>query len=152
MRRNAILFLSSGCGLGYIPFAPGTFGSLAGLPIYWLLAQLPLPITLMILVMLIAGSIWIAGQAERMLQQKDPGLIVIDEICGMVVALIGLPFTWVNVALGFIFFRALDIAKPVPIRTLERRLKGGTGIIMDDVAAGIIANITLRIVLYITEL
>jgi phosphatidylglycerophosphatase A len=98
------------------------------------------------------GSIWIAGQAERMLQQKDPGVIVIDEICGLVFTLIGLPFTWVNVALGFILFRALDIAKPFPIRTLECRFKGGTGIIMDDVAAGIIANITLRIVTYIFEL
>ena len=104
------------------------------------------------MVVLILGSIWIADQAERMLQQKDPGVIVIDEICGLVVALIGLPFTWVNVVLGFIFFRVLDIAKPVPIRNIERRLNGGTGIIMDDIAAGIIVNITLRIIFYLTEL
>ena len=152
IRKNAILFLSSGCGLGYMPFAPGTFGSLAGLPICWLIAQLPLSVALVILAGLLAASIWIADQAEKMLQQKDPGIIVIDEICGLVIALIGLPFTFVNVALGFVLFRILDIAKPVPITTLERRLGGGTGIVMDDVAAGIMVNITLRIIAYLIEI
>lgn len=152
IRRNPILFLSSGCGLGYMPKAPGTFGTLAALPICWFLAQIPFYFSLIMLAGIVTASIWIAGQAEIMLRQKDPGIIVIDEMCGLVIALIGLPFTFLNVALGFVLFRIFDIAKPVPIRTLERRMKGGAGIVMDDVAAGIIANITLRIILYIFEI
>ena len=150
MRRKVILFLSSGCGLGYMPFAPGTFGSLAGLPLAWLMAQLPLAVALIMLAVLITASIWIAGLAEKMLRQKDPGLIVIDEISGMLVALIGLPFTVLNMIMGFVLFRILDITKPVPIRTLERRLTGGTGIVMDDLAAGFMVNITLRTILYLS--
>ena len=99
-----------------------------------------------------AASIWIAGQAEKMLQQKDPGIIVIDEICGLVVALIGLPFTFASAILGFVLLRIIDITKPVPIRTIERRLSGGTGIVLDDVAAGILVNITLRIIFYLTDI
>ena len=152
IRKKAILFLSSGCGLGYMPFAPGTFGTLAALPICWLMAYLTWPVVLISFVALLVASIWIAGQAEQMLPQKDPGIIVIDEICGLVVALIGLPFTFFNVSLGFVLFRVFDITKPIPIRTLERRLGGGIGIVLDDVAAGIIANITLRIILYIFEI
>jgi len=152
MRRKAILFLSSGCGLGYMPFAPGTFGSLAALPLCWLMTRLPLFATIIIAAAIVAVSMWLAGQAEQILQQKDPGFIVIDEICGLVIALIGIPFTLVNVASGFILFRIFDIIKPVPIRTLERRIKGGAGIVLDDVAAGIIANIALRIVFYLTDI
>ena len=152
IRRNVILFLSSGCGLGYMPKAPGTFGTLAGLPICWLMAQLRPVASLILAAVFILASIWISDQSARLLGRKDPGIIVIDEICGLVVALIGLPFTFVNVALGFVLFRVLDITKPVPIRTLERRIEGGAGIVVDDVVAGIMVNITLRIILYIIEI
>jgi len=152
IRRNAILFLSSACGLGYMPFAPGTIGSLVGLPLCWMLAQLPLVGALVILAALVGSSVWIAGQAEQLLQQKDPGVIVIDEVCGLAVALMGLPFTVANGVLGFVLFRILDIAKPVPIRTLERRIAGGAGIVVDDVVAGIMVNIVLRILSYLINI
>ena len=149
IRKNAILFLSRGCGLGSMPVAPGTFGTLAGLPICFLLSRLPLVASLAIVIIVILAAIWIAGESERILKQKDPGSIVIDEIGGMIVSLTGLPFTVLNAGIGFVLFRILDIAKPVPIRTIERRLSGGTGIVMDDIVAGLMVNITLRIVSYL---
>jgi phosphatidylglycerophosphatase A len=149
LRKKTILFLSSGCWLGNIPVAPGTVGSVAGLPICWLLSRSPLSVSVSMTVLFIAFAIWIAGEAEQILGKKDPGAIVIDEMGGMIVSLMGLPFTIVNVGLGFALFRVLDITKPFPIGTIERRLKGGTGIVLDDIAAGIMVNITLRILLYI---
>lgn len=79
--------------------------------------------------------------------RKDPGAIVIDEVVGMAVALLGLPLTPATIIGGFILFRLLDIIKPFPVGWLDRRLSGGTGIVADDVAAGIIANLILRVLL-----
>ena len=93
-------------------------------------------------------AVWLAGASEKLLGRKDPGCIVIDEIAGMLVTMAGLPFTFFTAVAGFVLFRILDILKPFPIRTLERKIPGGTGIVIDDVVAGIIANITLRIMLY----
>lgn len=135
-----------------MPFAPGTFGTLPGLPICWLLSKIDLSITIFLIVLSIPLAIWVSGRAERILGKKDPGAIVIDEIIGMIVALAGLPFNAITVGLGFVLFRLLDITKPFPIRFLERRFKGGTGIVLDDVAAGIIANIALRIILQLLDL
>jgi phosphatidylglycerophosphatase A len=90
---------------------------------------------------------WIAHAAENILKAKDPGCIVIDEIAGMILTLTGLPFNMMTIILGFVLFRALDIWKPYPIRFLERNLSGGVGVVMDDVAAGILSNLVLRILL-----
>jgi len=152
LRKKTILFLSSGCLLGNMPFAPGTFGTLPGLPICWLLSRIDLSITVFLIVLTIPLAIWISGKAERLIGKKDPGSIVIDEIVGMIVTLAGLPFNAITVGLGFVLFRLLDITKPFPISFLEHRFKGGTGIVLDDVAAGIIANITLRIILQLIDL
>ena len=94
-------------------------------------------------------AIWLADSSEKLIGKKDPGCIVIDEIAGMLVALVGLPFNFFTVAVGFVFFRLLDIFKPFPIRYLERKIPGGAGIVIDDLVAGIIANITLRIIVYL---
>jgi phosphatidylglycerophosphatase A len=152
LRKKTILFLSSGCLLGNMPFAPGTFGTLPGLPISWLLSKIDISFTVFLIVLIIPFAIWISGKAEKILGKKDPGSIVIDEIVGMVLTLAGLPFNVVTVGFGFVLFRLLDITKPFPISFLERRFKGGTGIVLDDVAAGIIANITLRLILQLIEL
>ncbi|MBW1748297.1 MAG: phosphatidylglycerophosphatase A, partial [Deltaproteobacteria bacterium] len=90
-------------------------------------------------------AIWIAREAEIILKAEDPGCIVIDEMAGMLVTLIGLPFNMIYVFSGFIIFRILDIWKPYPIRFLERKLSGGVGIVMDDIVAGILGNIILRV-------
>ena len=135
-----------------MPFAPGTFGTLAGLPICWLLSRFDLSISLLLIALAIPLAIWIAGEAEQILGKKDPGAIVIDEITGMVLTLAGLPFNAVTAGLGFVLFRVLDITKPFPIRLLERRFRGGIGIVLDDVAAGIMGNITLRIIIQLFDI
>ena len=93
-------------------------------------------------------AVWIANGAEKLLGEKDPGSVVIDEIAGMAVTLAGLPFNFDTALMGFIIFRILDILKPFPIRNLDKRISGGVGIVLDDVVAGIFANLLLRIVIY----
>jgi phosphatidylglycerophosphatase A len=146
--QQTVLFFSTGFYSGKIPFAPGTFGTLAGLPLCFLVSLCPPGIGIMIIIAVIVLAVWLADLSERLLGSKDPGCIVIDEIAGMLVTLAGLPFTFFTVALGFVLFRILDILKPFPIRSLERKIPGGAGIVIDDIVAGIIANITLRIILY----
>jgi len=148
-REKAAVFLATGFYVGNIPFAPGTFGSLIGLPLCFLLAGIQLSAAMIAAVLIIGLAVWIAGTAARTLERKDPGCIVIDEIAGMVVTLIGLPFNITTVVTGFILFRILDILKPFPIRVLDRRLSGGFGIVADDVVAGIFANISIRILYYL---
>jgi len=87
---------------------------------------------------------WIANEAEKVFNSKDPGCIVIDEIAGIILTLFGLPFNIISVAAGFFVFRVLDIWKPYPIRLLENKFSGGFGIVLDDVAAGILSNLILR--------
>jgi phosphatidylglycerophosphatase A len=122
-------------------------GTLWGLPIAFGLTYTPFGIALLIAAVLTVVAIWTAGRCARLMGAKDPGAIVIDEVAGMVAALLGLPFTATTALWGFGLFRLLDIAKPFPIGWLDRRLNGGLGIVADDVAAGVIANLILRIML-----
>ena len=144
--RSAVLFLATGCNIGNMPFAPGTFGSLLALFPCYLLAFLPLWAEIGIIVVFVGIAILVADKAEKLLDQKDPGSIVIDEIAGMMVTLVGLPFNGVTAVSGFIIFRILDIGKPFPIRVIEKHLKGGIGIVADDLVAGFMGNIILRII------
>ena len=145
LTNKAAVFLATGFYIGKIPLAPGTFGSLIGLPLCFLLAEIQLSAAIIAVLLIIALAIWISNVAERTLERKDPGCIVIDEIAGMVVTLIGLPFNLTTAAIGFILFRLLDIIKPFQIRILDKRLPGGLGIVADDVVAGIFANVLIRI-------
>ena len=148
LREKAIVFLATGFYIGNVPLAPGTFGSLLGLPVAFVLAGLKLPQAIACAMLFIFFAIWIANTAERVLKSTDPGCIVIDEVAGMVVTLIGLPFNPAVAVIGFIFFRILDILKPFPIRILDKQISGGLGVVADDVAAGIFANLLLRITIY----
>ena len=96
-------------------------------------------------------SVAVASAAEKMLKQKDPAQIVIDEIAGLMVTFTGHPFSLQNAVLGFILFRVFDIVKPIPIRWLENKVAGGSGIVVDDVVAGVYANLALRLVVYIVD-
>ncbi len=147
--KHAVLFFSTGFYSGYIPFAPGTFGTLTALPLCYLLSLCSRGTWAVIIVAVIALAVWLADSSEKLIGRKDPGCIVIDEIAGMLVTVAGLPFNFFTVAAGFVLFRMLDIFKPFPIRTLERKIPGGAGIVVDDIAAGIMGNITLRIILYL---
>lgn len=143
-KQKSVMFLATGCFIGNISFAPGTFGSILGLPLCFLLSKTNLLIAVFLIAIFIFFAIWIAQRAEKILNTEDPGCIVIDEISGILVTFTGLPFNIISVAFGFFIFRALDIWKPYPIRSLERNLSGGTAIVMDDVAAGICSNLLLR--------
>jgi phosphatidylglycerophosphatase A len=144
-RRDAVLVAATGLYVGRIPWAPGTAGSLLGLPIIYALSRLSPAGAAVGCLVLTAAAVWIAGAAERRLGVRDPGCIVIDEIAGMTAALLWIPLSPGSAAAGFLLFRLFDIWKPPPVSTLERRLSGGWGIVMDDIAAGLMANIALRI-------
>ena len=149
-RERAVLFVATGFFIGTVPFAPGTFGSLIGLPVCFLLSRLNLLQSVIYILVFILVAIGIASAAEKILKQKDPGQIVIDEIAGLMVTFAGLPFNLKTALAGFIIFRVFDILKPFPIRILERRVGGGTGVVLDDVLAGVYGNLILRLVIYVS--
>ena len=144
-KQKSVMFLATGCYIGNISFAPGTFGSVLGLLLCFFLSKIDFSIAVLLTLIFILCAIWIANEAEKILEAKDPGCIVIDEIAGIILTLSGLPFNITSVTLGFLIFRALDIWKPYPIRLLENKFSGGIGIVLDDVAAGILSNFILRI-------
>jgi phosphatidylglycerophosphatase A len=138
------MFLATGCYVGRIPLAPGTFGSLLALIPCFFLSGLPLAVNYGLILLFIGLAVWVATGAEEILKAQDPGCIVIDEVAGMMMTLAGLPFDVLTVVSGFIIFRILDIIKPFPIRTAERHITGGAGVVLDDVIAGVMANVLLR--------
>jgi phosphatidylglycerophosphatase A len=145
---NLILFLSSGTYLGYIPIASGTFGTLWGIPLAYRLSGYALWLQLLLIAAAIGAAIYLADRAEKIWNRKDPSRVVIDEIVGYLVTVAGLPFTWKTAVWGFFIFRVLDILKPFPVRTIDRSLPGGWGIVLDDVLAGVYGNILLRLGLF----
>ena len=149
-RDRAVIFLATGLLIGNVPFAPGTFGSLIGLPLAFLLSRLNLLLSASFILLFVFFAIAVASAAEKILSKKDPAKIVIDEIAGLMVTFAGLPFNLGTAIAGFIIFRAFDILKPFPIRALERKVPGGGGVVLDDVLAGIYANLILRLAFYIT--
>jgi phosphatidylglycerophosphatase A len=146
--KGLILFLSSGTYLGYFPFASGTFGTLWGIPLaYWLSGE-ALWIQGIIILGAVGLAIYVAGEAEKIWLRKDPSRVVIDEIVGYLVAMIGLPFSWATALLGFLIFRVMDILKPYPIRKIDQSMPGGWGIVLDDVLAGVYTHFLLRLWLH----
>jgi phosphatidylglycerophosphatase A len=141
------LFMSiaTGLGLGYAPFAPGTFGTMLALPIYFLLRHLPLPLYFAVLATLIIVAVLAAGAAEKIIDRPDPGEVVIDEVVGMLVAMIAIPAHPLAWLLAFGLFRFFDIVKPWPVGYLDRHFHGGLGIVMDDLAAGLYAFLALQL-------
>ncbi len=152
---KVILFLATGFGLGRIPVAPGTFGTLAGLPLIFIMVWLAdgfVPGTIaFFLVCLVLFSVWIADRAEKLLGLKDPGCIVIDEMAGYCIAMSLVPVTPVTLIAGFAAFRCFDIIKPLPVRYFEENFSGGAGVVLDDIMAGVLAALLLKLV-YLTGL
>jgi phosphatidylglycerophosphatase A len=144
-RERAVIFLATGLNLGYIPIAPGSFGTLLGVAGYYALAKLGLLPAGLAAAAFIFPAVWIAGRAESLLGQKDDRRIVVDEVAGVMVALAGLPPDALNLAAGFILFRALDVIKPFPARLIEARMPGGWGVVLDDAIAGVYSNLCLRV-------
>jgi phosphatidylglycerophosphatase A len=129
------LALWFGCGL--VPIAPGTAGTLGALPLYFLLRLGGAPVVAAGAVALTAIGIWAAGRVARQLGTHDPQVVCIDEVAGVMVALVVAPHTWAGVATAVVLFRLTDQVKPWPARMLERRCPGGWGIVLDDIAAGV---------------
>ena len=148
-KDRAALFLATAGPIGHAPFAPGTFGSLLGLAAGYGLSLLPNGVALILTVCLLLLSVWAAGTAEKILRQKDPGSIVIDEVAGMAVTMLGLSVSFKTALIAFVLFRIFDIAKPFPIRRIEHILPGGFGVVMDDVVAGLMGNIILRLLYWL---
>jgi phosphatidylglycerophosphatase A len=144
--RRIILFCATGCGSGYAPVAPGTAGTAVAVIPFFLLSSFSLSLYLLTTVAFTFISIWCAHQAASILQMKDPPPVVIDEVAGYLVTMASFPFTWQYVAAGFFLFRLFDIVKPFPARWIDQKVGGGYGIVLDDVAAGIYANVVLQIV------
>src|SRR5471032_2363841 len=129
-------------GVGYAPVAPGTFGSAAGLLLWWLLPATPAVQIGVIVVLFVVGS-WSGSVAEKHFGRTDPGQVVVDEVMGMLITLLFVPVGWPGAILGFLIFRVADIIKPYPANRLES-LHGGIGVMADDGMAAIYANIALR--------
>jgi phosphatidylglycerophosphatase A len=139
------LALATSLGVGYVPLAPGTFGSLVGLLVWAAVPKDPWSQLLVIVALFVAGA-WSAGHAERHFKGTDSGPVVIDEVMGMMITLWMLPVGWAGALLGFLSFRAFDVIKPYPANRLEE-LHGGIGIMADDGMAAVYANLALRAVL-----
>lgn len=141
---NPFHFLAFGFGSGLAPVAPGTFGTLAALPVWWILATLELTPYLAALIGLFALGVYISDKSEKLLGIEDPGGIVFDEIVGFLITMTAAPHSWQAVLAGFLLFRLFDVWKPWPIRALDRSIHGGFGIMLDDAVAGIFAAICLQ--------
>jgi len=133
------LLLAFGFGSGLSPKAPGTIGTIAAIPLWWLLAQLPLASYLIVVLVSAIIGIYICGAAAKTLGVHDHGGIVWDEFVGFWIAMAALPVTWTSLILGFVLFRFFDIVKPWPISWLDKKVSGGFGIMIDDVIAGLAA-------------
>jgi phosphatidylglycerophosphatase A len=136
------LVLATVLGVGYAPFAPGTFGSAVGLVLWWGLPTSIAAQASAIVVLFLAGS-WSGGVAERHYGTTDPSVVVIDEVMGMLITLFLNPVGWRGAFAAFLLFRIFDVIKPYPSNHLER-LPGGVGVMADDAMAAVYANLALR--------
>ncbi|MGL4206585.1 MAG: phosphatidylglycerophosphatase A family protein [Aeromonadaceae bacterium] len=143
--RNPLHWMAVGFGSGLSPWAPGTMGTLAAIPLYCLVMGWPLwAYGILLLVGCVAG-VWICQAATDALGVDDHGGIVWDEIMGFGITMLAAPSGWLWILIGFLLFRLFDIIKPWPIRWFDRHLGGGLGIMLDDVVAGIFAWLSLQL-------
>ncbi len=148
--RALIIFLATAIYTGYAPIAPGTAGSVVGLVAAWgvfgpLWARSP-SVCLAVFALGFVASCWIAGRAEEIFGEHDSPRIVIDEVLGMAATMFGNPIAWPWLLAGFVLFRLLDVLKPFPADLIDRRVGGGAGVMLDDLAAAIYANIVLHVI------
>ncbi len=143
--RNPVHLLAFGFGSGLAPKAPGTFGTLAAIPLYLLLAQLPLAGYALALILAFGLGVWICDKTARDLGVHDHGGIVWDEFVGLWITLFVAPPEWWWIAVGFLLFRFFDIVKPFPISWFDKNVKGGLGIMLDDAIAGSFAWLCLQV-------
>ncbi|WP_115717457.1 phosphatidylglycerophosphatase A family protein [Gallaecimonas mangrovi] len=146
--KNPWHFLALGFGSGLAPKAPGTFGSLAAIPLFLVLSLLPWPAYALVTVLAIYGGIYICARASRDMGVHDHSAIVWDEVAGMLITLFLAPVTWQWLLVGFLLFRFFDVLKPWPISWCDRHLHGGFGIMIDDVLAGVVSFVLMQLLLH----
>lgn len=148
--QQIMVVFSTGLYTGYSPVAPGSVGTMLAVPLYLALSRLsPVSYGITILAFLLMAC-WMAGAAEHVFNTRDSRRIVIDEVAGFLVTMTFLPPTTRHMLLGFALFRLFDIVKPFPIRRLEN-LKGGYGVVADDVMAGIYGNMAVRVCIFLWQ-
>ena len=135
--RNPVHFLAFGLGTGASPYAPGTVGTLLGIPLVILLAQWPLWVYIIVSSVLIIVGIWVCDKTSKDIGEHDHGGIVIDEVAGYLVTMFTVPVNMWTLIAAFFVFRFFDILKPWPIGWLDKRVQGGFGIMVDDLLAGV---------------
>lgn len=143
-----IVILATGLGVGYSPIAPVTLGTLVAIPIYYFLSAIPFPLYEITLAGFFFLAVWISEKSEAVFGKKDDPKIIIDEMMGFFITMLWVPKTTLFVIFGFILFRFFDILKPPPIRLVER-VRGGYGVVLDDVLAGVYANIILQMIYWV---
>jgi len=142
---NAVIkFLATGFGLGYLPKAPGTYGSLLGLFGVWCLQSQPSLRYFVLVLMISLLAIGVSHRAEQLFGRHDASEIVIDEVAGQMVTFVLIPVTGPTLLAGFLLFRFFDIVKVPPIRQ-SQKLPGGWGVVVDDLLAGVLANLVLQV-------
>jgi phosphatidylglycerophosphatase A len=145
------LFLAQGFGVGRIKVAPGTFGTLVGIPFYYLLHTLtPAWYAAVVFVLFLAG-VWFCARAGKLLGTHDHPSLVWDEIVGYLITMFAAPLGWAWMAVGFLLFRLFDIWKPAPIRQLDKTVPGGFGTMIDDAVAGLYACISLQVIAVVSN-
>ncbi len=144
--RRGVVFLATGCLSGYLKPAPGTFGTLAAVPLFFLCASLPIPVYCGIVAVSLVVAVVVSDAAEKLLGKKDPSIVVIDEIVGYLITMATFGPDWRYIVAGFFLFRIFDIVKPYPAGLINSKMRGGAGIVLDDVVAGIYANAVLQVV------
>ncbi|MBL09762.1 MAG: phosphatidylglycerophosphatase A [Acidiferrobacteraceae bacterium] len=142
-------WLATGFGAGLSPIAPGTVGTLFGIPLVLFSQLMPVHIWILIVIFILCMSIFVIKEFSHDLTKIDHPSIVIDEIVGFIVAMMFVPITWQNLAMAFVIFRFMDIVKPPPINWIDRKFSGSYGIVGDDIVAGLYTNLLLQVILQI---
>ena len=148
-KNDIVVFLATGFFTGFLPTMPGTWGTFAGIPLVIISHRLSSIMQAEVTIVFVTFAAYIAGRAEILFEDRDARPIVIDEMVGFLITLLWLPLNFLTLCLGFVLFRLFDIVKPPPIAILEKRLHGGWSIVLDDVLAGVFANVTLRLLLIV---
>jgi phosphatidylglycerophosphatase A len=151
-KNDIVVFLATGCFTGFLPLMPGTWGTFAAIPLVILVHRVNLVVQGIVALVFVAFGAWISGRAEILLEDHDPRPIVIDEMAGFLISLLWLPLNPLTLFLGFGLFRLFDVVKPPPISSVEKRMRGGWGVVIDDVLAGVFTNVTLRLLFMVAGL
>lgn len=149
LRGHLLKALATWFGLGKLPFAPGTMGTIGAIPLVYFVNDLGPNLYLIITFLTVVAAVIVAQVYDDFYAQtEDPSEFVLDEVAGFMITMAWVPLTWTGWLLGFALFRLLDALKPFPISWVERKASGGFGIVIDDVVAGLIANVILQVLIH----